>query len=198
MLRTVNRVLLGLTGILLVALGAAVLVGALDLPVHWDFSLPSAWPFSDPDDVLLTDAERRRWRGRDGWWAVVFGVLAVLVLLALWWLLAQLRRRRLREIAVDCGDGEVARLRGRALEEALTAEAGALDGVDHARVVLTRRRGGPEARITLTLAPHAAPATALRRLNTEALHHARTSAGLPRLRAKVRLRAVRHRAERVG
>ncbi|WP_171171407.1 alkaline shock response membrane anchor protein AmaP [Streptomyces sp. I05A-00742] len=198
MLKTVNRVLLGLTGVLLVALGAAVLVGALDLPRHWDFSLPSAWPFGGPDDVLLTDADRRRWRGRDWWWPVLLAALAVLLLLALWWLFAQLRRRRLREIVIDCGDGEVARLRGPALEEALAAEAGALDGVDRAHVVLTRRRGEPEARVTLTLAPHAAPAAALRQLDAEALRNARMSTGLERLPAKVRLRAVRHRAERVG
>lgn len=46
--------------------------------------------------------------------------------------------------------------------------------------------------------PHAAPDEALGRLTDEALAHARDSAGLAELPAEVRLRAVKHRAERVS
>ncbi len=198
MLRTVNRILIGLAGLLLVALGAAVLVGALDLGRHWDFTLPSSWPFDGPDDVLLTRAERQKWRARDWWWPSVITGLTVVVLLSLWWLLAQARRRRLREVVVVSDGGEVILVRGRALEDAMAAEASALDGVSHALVTLTGRRTAPEARITVALAPRATPATTLTRLRDEVLRHARTSAGLARLPAEVRLRAVRHRAERVG
>ncbi|MEV0265555.1 alkaline shock response membrane anchor protein AmaP [Streptomyces sp. NPDC050617] len=197
MLRTVNRVLIGLVGLVLVALGAAVLIGGLDLPRRWGFWLPSAWPWSGPHDVLLSDADRTKWRSDGWWWPVVIAVLAVLVLLCLWWLLAQLRRRRLRELLVDSGDGEGARLRGRALEDALAAEAEDLDGVDRAHVTLRGRRTAPHARVGLVLEAHAEPAVALDRLRTEALEHARASAGLDRLPAEVRLRAVRHRARRV-
>ncbi|MFI9234533.1 alkaline shock response membrane anchor protein AmaP [Streptomyces cinnamoneus] len=198
MLRSVNRILTGLAGAVLLALGAAVLVGALDLQRRWHLTLPSAWPFDGPDDVLLADADRRGWRGRTWWWAAVIAALALLVLGALWWLLAQVRRRRLRELVVDCGDGEVAVVRGRALESVLAAEAGALDGVDHALVALRGRRTAPEAHVRLTLAPRGAPAAALGRLCAEVLRQGRTSAGLDRLPAEVRLRAVRHGAERVG
>ncbi|MEU7045137.1 alkaline shock response membrane anchor protein AmaP [Streptomyces varsoviensis] len=197
MLRTVNRVLLGLVGLVLVALGAAVLLGGLDLPRRWGFSLPSAWPWSAPHDVLLSDADRTKWRSAGWWWPVVIAVLAVLVLLCLWWLLAQLRRRRLRELLVDSGDGEGALLRGRALEDALAAEAEDLDGVDRAHVMLRGRRTSPRTRVGLVLQPHAQPAVALDRLRTEALEHARVSAGLDSLPAEVRLRALRHRARRV-
>ncbi|KJY42651.1 membrane protein [Streptomyces sp. NRRL B-1568] len=197
MLRTVNRVLVGLAGVVLVVLGAAVLVGSLDLQRRWGFSLSSAWPFDGPHDVLLSAADRRRYRGRAWWWPVVIAVLAVAVLLALWWLLAQLRRRRLGEVVVDTGDGEAAVVRGRALEEALAAESGALEGVHHARVTLGGRRTAPQARFGLTLAPHAAPASALHRLRAEVLSRAMASTGLDSLPAEVRLRAVRHRAERV-
>ncbi|MBT2384223.1 alkaline shock response membrane anchor protein AmaP [Streptomyces sp. ISL-11] len=197
MLTTVNRVLVALAGVVLVALGAAVLIGALDLQRHWDFALPSAWPFDGPQDVLLGRADRRKWRGEDWWWPAVIVTLAAVVLLALWWLLAQLRRHRLREIVIDTGDGEAAALRGPALETALAAEAESLDGVDRALVVLRGRSAAPEARIALTLAPHASPDTALRRVGDEALAHARSSAGLGRLPAEVRLGVVRHRAERV-
>ncbi|MCC3778661.1 alkaline shock response membrane anchor protein AmaP, partial [Streptomyces sp. UNOB3_S3] len=111
-LRTVNRLLIGLAGALLVVLGAAVLIGALDLPRRWGFGLPSAWPFDGPDDVLLPAAELRRWRGRGWWWPVVVAALAVVVLLAAWWLSVQARRRRLREVVVHSGGGEVASVRG--------------------------------------------------------------------------------------
>lgn len=178
MLTAVNRVLVGLAGLVLLALGTAVLAGR-------------------PHGVLLSAADRHQWRAHGWWWPVVIAVLSVLVLLALWWLLAQLHRRRLREAVVDCGDGGTAVVRGRALEAVLQAEAEALDGVARARVTLTGRRTAPGARITLTLAPHAAPVTTLHRLHQEVLAPARTSTGLPRFPAEIGLRAVRHRAERV-
>ncbi|CAM5578360.1 alkaline shock response membrane anchor protein AmaP [Streptomyces abikoensis] len=198
MLRGVNRVLVGAAGVVLVGLGAAVLVGALDLQRRWGFGLPSAWPFDGPRDVLLSRAARTKWRGEGWWWPAVIGGLGAVVLLALWWLLAQVRRRRLRELVVDCGDGEEAVLRGRALEEAVCAEAEALEGVERALVALLGRRTAPEAWVGLTLAPHASPAVALSRLDGVALEHARVSAGMARLPVEVRVRAVRHRAERVG
>ncbi|MET7647435.1 alkaline shock response membrane anchor protein AmaP [Streptomyces sp. NPDC005426] len=191
-LRTVNRVLLGLAGLVLVCVGGGVLAAATGL------SVPSWWPWSGKNDVLLTQADRTRWRSEGWWWPVVIAVLAVLVVLALWWLLAQLRRARLAEVLVDSGDGEGALLRGRALEGMLAGEAGALDGVDRAHVVLTGRRSAPQTRIRLLMEPHAAPDETLGRLSDEALAHARDSAGLERLPAEVRLKAVKHRAERVS
>ncbi|THA66673.1 alkaline shock response membrane anchor protein AmaP [Streptomyces sp. A0642] len=190
-LRTVNRVLLGLAGLVLICVGGGVLAAALDL------SVPSWWPWYGKRDVLLSDADRDRWRSEGWWWPVVIAVLAVLVVLALWWLLAQLRRARLSEVLVDSGDGEGALLRGRALEGVLAQEAGALDGVSRAHVVLAGKRSTPRARIRLLMEPHAAPGEALGRLTDEALAHARDSAGLAELPAEVRLKAVKHRAERV-
>lgn len=192
MLRTVNRVLLGLAGLVLVCVGGGVLAAALGL------SVPSWWPWYGKRDVLLSDADRDRWRSEGWWWPVVIAVLAVLVVLALWWLLAQLRRARLAEVLVDSGDGEGALLRGRALEGVLAQEAGALDGVSRAHVVLTGKRSTPRARIRLLMEPHAAPGEALGLLTDEALAHARDSAGLAELPAEVRLKAVKHRAERVS
>ncbi|MFF2408409.1 alkaline shock response membrane anchor protein AmaP [Streptomyces sp. NPDC058092] len=192
MLRTVNRVLLGLAGLVLICVGGAVLAAGLGL------SVPSWWPWYGKGDVLLGQADRDRWRGEGWWWPTVIAVLAVVVVLALWWLLAQLRRARLAEVLVDSGDGEGALLRGRALEGVLAQEAGTLDGVARAQVTLTGRRSAPHARIRLLMEPHAAPDEALGRLTDEALAHARDSAGLAELPAEVRLRAVKHRAERVS
>ncbi|CAM5241620.1 alkaline shock response membrane anchor protein AmaP [Streptomyces hirsutus] len=89
-------------------------------------------------------------------------------------------------------------LRGQALETALAQEAGRLDGVEQARVRLTGRRGVPQTHVHLLLEPHVDPGTALDTLTTGALAHARESAGLATLPSEVRLRAVKHHAERVS
>ncbi|WP_329624197.1 alkaline shock response membrane anchor protein AmaP [Streptomyces sp. NBC_01255] len=190
-LRRVNRVLLGLAGLLLVLGGGAVLAAGLDL------SVPSWWPWSGPSDVLLSAADRQRWRDESWWWPVVIAGLGLVVLLALWWLLVQFRRARLREVLVDTGDGEEAILRGRSLEAVLEADAAAQEGVSKARVHLTGRRATPRTRVALLLEPYASPGDALNTLSTEALAHARTSTGLPALPTEARLRAVKHRARRV-
>ncbi|MCF6526300.1 alkaline shock response membrane anchor protein AmaP [Streptomyces sp. JJ36] len=198
MLRTVNRVLLGLAGLLLLLLGLAVLAGGLDLQRRWDFSLGSGWPWAADQDVLLTEEDRTRRQDEGWWWPAVIGGLAVLLVLSLWWLLAQLRRARLGEVLVESGDGEGALLRGRALENVVAAEARALTGIERARVRLLGRRTTPRARVGLLLAPHADPGRTVERLRTEALENARQSAGLAEFPAEVRLRAARHRAERVS
>ncbi|WP_432074343.1 alkaline shock response membrane anchor protein AmaP [Streptomyces wuyuanensis] len=191
MLRVVNRVLIGLAGLVLVLLGGAVLAAGLRLPV------PSWWPWPGADAVLLSDGRRQRWEDQGWWWPVVLAVLAVVVLLALWWLLAQFRRSRLAEVLVDSGDGDGALLRGRAMEAVLAREAEDLDGVARTQVVLHGRRTAPAARVRLLLEPFASPGETLHRLSAEALTHARDSAGLASLPAEVRLRARKHRAKRV-
>ncbi|MFE7318125.1 alkaline shock response membrane anchor protein AmaP [Streptomyces sp. NPDC057555] len=195
---TVNRALLGLIGLLLFGTGGLVLLGGLDLPARRHLALPAGWPWARPDAVPLPAADRTRFTDRGWWWPTVIAVLAVLVLLLLWWLLAQLRRRRLGTVLVDSGDGEGAVVTGRALEAAVAAEAAAVDGVDRAAVALTGRRTAPQLRALLVLAPHADPGIVVLRLSEGAVAHARTSAGLAELPTEVRLRAVRHRAERVS
>ncbi|MFD5201650.1 alkaline shock response membrane anchor protein AmaP [Streptomyces sp. NPDC058375] len=189
---TVNRVLLALAGLVLVVVGGAVLAAGLGA------SVPSWWPWDGKNDVLLSTADRQRWRDEGWWWPTVIAVLAVLVVLALWWFLAQLRRGRLAEVLVDSGDGEGAQLRGRALEGVLAGEAGELDGVARAQAMLTGRRTAPRARLRLQMEPHAAPLGTLNAVADGALTHARDSAGLDELPAEVRLKAVKHRAERVS
>lgn len=191
MQRMVNRVLLGLVGLVLIVTGGSVLAVGLGAP--W----PTWWIHDSSDDVLLSDAERTHYRDAGWWWPTVLAVLAALVLLSLWWLAAVLRRRRLAEVLVDTGDGEGALLRGRAMESAVAGEAARLDGVERAQVTLTGRRTAPEVRVQLLLQPHAAPGDAANRLTAEALANARDSAGLKSLPAEVDLRAVKHRAERV-
>jgi hypothetical protein len=188
----VNRVLVGLAGLVLVALGGGVL--AVGLGVR-----PPAWWIHDgPHDVLLSDSERTRWRDAGWWWPTVLAALAVLLLLALWWLVAVLRRRRLATVLVDTGDGEGALLHGRALEDALAGEAAGVPGIARAHVLLTGRRTAPAARVRLLLADDTDPATVLHDLTTGPLAHARDSARLAALPTEVRMGAAGHRAERVS
>ncbi|MFH8886509.1 alkaline shock response membrane anchor protein AmaP [Streptomyces californicus] len=189
---TVNRVLLALAGLVLAVVGGAVLAVGLGA------SVPGWWPWDGKGDVLLSTAARQRWRDEGWWWPTVIAILAVLVVLALWWFLAQFRRGRLAEVLVDSGDGEGARLRGRALEDAVSDESGELDGVARARTMLTGRRTAPRARVRLLTEPHAAPRETLNAVADGALRHARESAGLSELPAEVRLKAVKHRAARVS
>ncbi|BAU82326.1 hypothetical protein SLA_1387 [Streptomyces laurentii] len=136
-LRRVNRIVLALAGVLLVVGGGAVLAAGLGL------SVPSWWPWSGPHDVLLSRSERQHWRSEGWWWPAVIAALGVVVLLALWWLIAQFRRARLAEVVVDSGDGEGAVVRGRALEAVLAADTEAQEGVARARIALTGRRVTP-------------------------------------------------------
>ncbi|MEV7523663.1 alkaline shock response membrane anchor protein AmaP [Streptomyces sp. NPDC091371] len=184
MLGKVNRTLLAVIGAVLLAAGTTLLGG-------W-------WPLHGRHVPLLTEEARHRYWHADGWWwwAVPAG-LALCVLLALWWLLSQVRRARLGAVEVDTGDGAFALLRGRALEEAVAAEAGALDGVAHCRASLCGRRGSPALRIAMELEPHGVPADALAALAGPVLTGARTSAGLPGLPAEARLKVTSHRAQRV-
>jgi hypothetical protein len=196
-LRIVNRALIGLTGLFLIGSGLAALTAAADLPRRWGFDLPPGWSWQTPEDVPLTRADRTQWRDDGWWWPTVIGVLSVLILLALWWLVAQLRRKRLAEVLVDSGDGVGALLRGRAMEEVVAAEAESLPGVDRARITHVGRRTQPKLRIGLLLAPQARPDDLVRRLRAEAVEHARVSAGLAELPAEARLRSAKHPAERV-
>ncbi|MER5932229.1 alkaline shock response membrane anchor protein AmaP [Streptomyces sp. NPDC002054] len=173
MLGAVNRTLLATAGLVLTAAGTAVLT--------------ASWPFAGRSEPLLSEARRRHWQVADWtWWVLVAG-LGLVVLLCLWWLLAQLRRARPAVVLVDTEDGAFAALRGRALEEAVAAECDALDGVARSRVMLAGRRGVPTLRVALRLEPYAVPADVLAGLAGPVLTHARTTAALPELPLEARL-----------
>nr|WP_166027159.1 alkaline shock response membrane anchor protein AmaP [Streptomyces chilikensis] len=188
---TVNRVLLGLIGLVLLVTGGSVLAVGLGAPP------PRWWIHRDRHDVLLTVAERTRWRDQGWWWPVVFTVLALLVVLTLWWLTRSVQRHRLAVVRVDTGDDEGAVLRARALESSVASEAARLEGVERVRVRLTGRHRNPRIRVRVRLEPDADPGRTLDRLTSETLAHARASVGLTSLPSEIRMRAAGHRPERV-
>jgi hypothetical protein len=193
----VNRVLLALTGIVLLGTGLLILAGSLDLYRRWRMTPPDSWPLTTPEGVLLDDADRTRWVDEGWWWPAVIAVLAIVVLLALWWLLAQLRRTHPGPIPVGADPVEAVELGERALSDALTANARHLPGVQQARARMTGSSRHPEAHFDLALAPDTEPGPVLQALCDGPLERARQSTGRP-LPARARLRVSPHKAHRAA
>ncbi|MEU9418113.1 alkaline shock response membrane anchor protein AmaP [Streptomyces sp. NPDC048272] len=191
----VNRVLLALTGIVLLGTGILVLTGSFDLYRIWRMRPPEGWPLTDPRTALLTDSDRTRWTDQGWWWPTVIAVLAIVVLLALWWLLAQLRRTHPGRIPVGEPPADGVELRERALSDALAADIQHLPGVHRARARMDGTSRHPEAHVDLTLTPDSEPGTVLQALCDGPLRRARQSAGRT-LPATGRLQVTPHKAHR--
>ncbi|MFC1407106.1 MULTISPECIES: hypothetical protein [Streptacidiphilus] len=183
----VNRTLLALVGLVLLAGGLLLLAGGLDLNHRWHLGLPSDWTVTDPHHAVLDPADRVRWRGDGWWWPSVFAALGVVALLSLWWLLAQLRTGTADRVAVPAAADVPVRLRGGALAQAVADGAEQIPGVSRARVRILGRARRPRARITLTLAPGAAPGPVLHELAAGPLGDARRTTGVS-LPAEARVR----------
>ncbi|MEU0004137.1 alkaline shock response membrane anchor protein AmaP [Streptomyces sp. NPDC006314] len=197
-----NRILLALTGLVLLAGGLLVLAAGFDRYRRHRLTPPAGWPLTTPDDVLLGSADRVRWSGQGWWWwPAVIAVLALVTLLALWWLLVQLRRPRPGAVAVGGTSPQASpqagvELRGKALADAISDEAGALPGVQQAEVGITGRAAHPRARVDLTLTPQGSPKAVLQALCDGPLRTAGQSTGRPDMATEARLRVARHKARR--
>lgn len=158
---TVNRVLLGVAGLVLLAAGVLVLAGGLDLYRRLGVDPPSWWPLTSPDQPVVSAYSRTEWvnqswwADRSWWWAVVIAGPAIVVAGAAWWLFAQLRRSGPATVAVPTpgASGLRLRLRSRALEEVLETGTVALPEVERAGVRLVRGRRHPRLRATVRLTP---------------------------------------------
>jgi hypothetical protein len=133
----VDRVLALLLGLTLVALGAGAFAWQRDL-------LPGA-----TEETRLGPA---RDLAEQSWWPWALGGGAlVLVLLALWWLAAHLRRGRVRAIRLAGSDGSgVLRLQVGPVVEAAGRQLGRRLGVTSVRTSVTRERGAPVAELVVT------------------------------------------------
>ncbi|MER6440176.1 alkaline shock response membrane anchor protein AmaP [Streptomyces sp. NPDC001185] len=194
---TVNRLLLGLCGVVLLGGGLLILAAGFDLYHRLGLSPPAGWPATRTHDVLLSNADRIRWSGQGWWWwPAVIAVLTLAAILALSWLLAQMRHR---PGAVHLGGTpppESVELRGQALGDAVASEARTLPDVEQADAHLAGRAAGPQLHIALTLTDHGLPAPALQALCRGPVAHARASTGLPRLPIHALLHVGRHKARR--
>ncbi|MGW7329257.1 alkaline shock response membrane anchor protein AmaP [Streptomyces sp. NPDC054840] len=193
----INRTLLALAGIVLLGTGLLILAGGFDLYRRWSLAPPDGWPLTTPHDVLLAEADRTRWTDEGWWWPAAIAVLAVITLLAVWWLLAQLRRTHPGALSVGGGTHAVdgVELREGALGDALAADARHLPGVHQVRARMDGSSSRPEAHLAVTLTPDAEPAPVLRALSDGPLERARRSTGRA-LPATAHLRLTPHKPHR--
>ncbi|MDX2592908.1 alkaline shock response membrane anchor protein AmaP [Streptomyces sp. WI03-4A] len=199
-LNRVNRVLLAVTGLVLLGGGLLIIAAGCDLYRRLELTPPAGWPLTGPRDVLLGSADRARWSSQGWWWwPAVIAALTLVVLLALWWLLAQLRRHRPSSVPLGTDRTlQGVELSHGALSDAIAEEAGSLPGVDQAKVRLTGRPARPRAALTLTLHPATAPDATLHALDEGPLRNARRSTGHDDLFAETRLRVTHHHPHRVA
>ncbi|PJN09463.1 alkaline shock response membrane anchor protein AmaP [Streptomyces sp. CB01635] len=194
---TLNRLLMALSGLVLLGGGLLILTAGLDLYRRLHLAAPAGWPLTTPHDVLLSNVDRIGWSDQGWWWwpAVIAGLVLAAVF-ALLWLLAQLRHRPGSVHLGGTPPPESVELRGRALSDAVTAEARALPGVEQASTHVTGRAARPSLHVALTLTDHGTPAPVLQALCHGPVAHARDCTGLPHLATRARLDVGKHKAHR--
>jgi len=202
-MRTVcNRILLGLTGLALIVGGLAVAARGRG----W-------WPdlVHTADKPFITSSQAARLVDEDWWWWLAFGVPALLLVLALWWLLPQFGRKPVRSLRVqDVTDGagegpsglgtgfgmvgddaDTLTVSGNALADAIEDDLSHVGGVEHVSAHLVRRRRGPTLRVLIRAEPGAEPRTVLSAVRDRVLPNAREAVGLSTLPTVVTLRTGR-------
>jgi hypothetical protein len=132
-------------------------------------------------------------------WPVVAAVAAILVLLALRWLLALLfSTDRAGDLPIpSAGSAGRTTLAGGALTEAVAQEIESYRGVTSARARLIGDPAGPELVVTVTVEESADFAAARQRIETGALTHARTAIGNPSMPAQLDLTVTTRHSTRV-
>jgi hypothetical protein len=193
---TTNRLPLALFGLVLLAGGLTVLTAGAGVYQRWNLTPPGGWPLTTPQVVLIPRAGQTRWIDQGWWWPTVIAGLALVMLLALWWLLSQARRHRARRLSVRQTPGKSVSINDHALNNALTADLDTLPGVRRTQARLSGPPLRSQARITLTLDPDSAPKPVLKDLR-DAVERARRSAGWDELPTRARLRVALHGPHRV-
>lgn len=180
-----NRAVLTLLGLLLLAGG--VLGALLGFGVFGDAR--QSGPVLDPE---VDDFVSRN----EGWfWPVVAAVAVVLGLLALRWLLNQLRTERVSELELerDRSAGSTV-LKTSAVTDALSDEVEGYRGVDSARATVRGQRGRPELVLAVGLEERADLGEVRRRIESQAIGHAREALDAEDLPVKLRLRLAAARS----
>lgn len=173
-----NRLGLGLLGLVLLVAGGAVVIRSTGL--FGGLLGPAGEPvYSDATAGWVHD--QRPWL-----WLTIAAVGVLVALLALRWLLVQLRSDRLSRLMVDSEHAD-APASGRAdvpaglVTTAVGQEVDAYRGVQKIRVALTGRPDQPELRLTVTADPDADLSRLRRRITGDALAHARAALDTERL-----------------
>lgn len=179
-----NRIGLGLLGLLMVIVGGAIvtrstglfggLLGPADEPVY-------------SDNTATWVHDQRPWL-----WLTIAAAGVLVALLAVRWLLVQLRSDRLGRLMVDTDHRDVpdsgrTDVPAGVVTSAVGQEVAAYRGVQKVRVALTGRPDQPELRLTVTADPDADLSRLRRRITGEALSHARSALDTDRLTTHLQL-----------
>ncbi|WP_018655820.1 alkaline shock response membrane anchor protein AmaP [Actinomadura flavalba] len=175
-----NRTALTLLGLVLLLAGLAGLALGLGL-----FGAGRA------DEAVLSDATRRFASGNAWYWYAVAAGAVVLALLGLGWLIAQGRRDKVSDLALepDPGNGTT-KLSAKAVTNALEDEIEEYPGVRGAGARLGGSSARPKLFINVAYARDADLAGLRRRVTGDALAHVRTALDRDSLPAVVRLKLV--------
>ncbi len=167
----VNRVVLAVLGVLLLAAGALVLLLGL-----------GAFGAARADRAVLPDG------GLPGWAGAVAGVAGLVVAgLSAWWLVLQARTDRLARLRLEDADGGRTVLDGAALARVVEEEVEALPGVARASAHVSGTSAAPRLHLRVRLAGRADPGEVHRAVTGEVLARAREALELDRLPARVEL-----------
>lgn len=192
---TTNRVLLALIGLVMLGGGLVVLAGGADIYRRWDLTPPAGWPLTTPQSVLIPQADQTRWSNGSWWWPTVIAGLALLMLLALLWLLSQTPLLRNRNLPLSQTPQPGVAVRDDVLADALTTDLDLLPGTSHANASVQGPADHPRARIRLTLQPGTSPEHVLKDAG-DAVERARRSADWEELSTHIHLDVARHSARR--
>lgn len=184
----VNRLVLSLLGLLSLAAGVLALCASFGV-------------FGDKNSrrSVLAPAARSWVHDNGAWfWPVAAVAAGVLALLGLWWLISQtstssLRRYRLR--GAERTDSTT--VHGPALLTAVCDEIEAYPGVRTVSGTMAGSPRRPLMRLTLDIDENASPGNVRRRVEQDALPHARQASGLDELPIVIRLTVSGHTGPRV-
>lgn len=206
MRRVVNRILLTL-------LGLGLLVGGLGVTARsrgW-FRNSLGDVLREPHKPIITPSQTDRLVDHDWWWWVAFGVPGAVLVLSLWWFLAQFRRRPVRLIRVtdtsDDGSGgpsglgtgfglvgddaDTITVNGYALADAIADDLERVPDVTDAHARLVRHRKGPRLKLSVRAEAGVEPRAVLEAIREDVLEHGRNSVELERLPVTVELRSAK-------
>jgi len=187
-----NRVGLGLTGLTLLAAGGYALTRSLG-----GFGPAQAEQPLYPETIAT-------WLHTNTWiWLIVAALAVIIGIIAVRWLLVQLRTERLHRVVVDLdprGIGDLAAGRSALPAAALTTAVGreiqTYPGVRAVRSYLTGAPDQPQLNLNVTLDANADAPRIHDRIVTEAVAHARTTLDNPDLPTQLRLNVARPTRDR--
>ncbi|HVX42859.1 MAG TPA: hypothetical protein VHC49_03190 [Mycobacteriales bacterium] len=182
-----NRILLAVVGLIVLLAGTGGLL--LGLGVFGEKRSQQSVVYPRAEKLLIDD---QHWV----WW-VIGGVALLLALLALYWLIVQLRIERTGSVPVGRTRVGDSILPSSVLTAAIAEEAEGVPGVRRARARVVGAGGEPELALTVWLREGADVAEVRQAMDTDVVPHARQALGHERVQTWLRLEVDAGKRERV-